>query len=212
VLIAVAVIAVVGCRSAAVPSSAVETREVRDDLGRTVKVPLKIERAISLAPSLTEMIFAIGAGEKLVGVTTYCNYPPETASIEKIGDTQTPNIEKIIALKPQVVFVSTASQLEAFTKTLEEQGIAVYVSNPKNLDEVFKDMGQLGDLFGTKPAAIHFTADLASRIANVDTQEQIWLEKHPRQKVFIQISNDPLFTAGKDSFLTELVERPVAFR
>jgi len=207
VLIAVAVIAVVGCRSAAVPSSAVETREVRDDLGRTVKVPLKIERAISLAPSLTEMIFAIGAGEKLVGVTTYCNYPPETASIEKIGDTQTPNIEKIIALKPQVVFVSTASQLEAFTKTLEEQGIAVYVSNPKNLDEVFKDMGQLGDLFGTKPAAIHFTADLASRIANVDTQEQIWLEKHPRQKVFIQISNDPLFTAGKDSFLTELVER-----
>ena len=185
----------------------VQYREVRDDLGRTIKIPATIERAISLAPSLTEMIFAIGAGDRLIGVTTYCNYPPQTASIEKIGDTQTPNIEKIIALKPQVVFVSTASQLESFTRTLEEQGIAVYVSNPKNLDEVLNDMGHLANLFATKATADRLAANLSTRVADVDSESQVWLSKNPRQKVVIQISNDPLFTAGKDSFLTELVER-----
>ena len=74
----------------------------------------KITRAISLAPSITELVFAAGAGDKLVGVTTYCDYPEAARKIQKVGDTQSPNIEAIIALKPQVVFVSTASQLEAF--------------------------------------------------------------------------------------------------
>ena len=104
VLIAVAVITAAGCRSSDVPSSVLQTREVQDDLNRVVRVPQKIERAISLAPSLTEMIFAVGAGGRLVGVTTYCDYPDEAASIPKIGDTQTPNLERIIALKPQIVF------------------------------------------------------------------------------------------------------------
>ena len=75
-----------------------EQRLVTDDLGHTVKVPAKVQRAVSLAPNLTEMIFAVGAGDKLVGVTTYCNYPEETNAIEKVGDTQTPNIERIIIL------------------------------------------------------------------------------------------------------------------
>ena len=95
------------------------TREVTDDLGRKVNIPLKVSRAISLAPNLTENIFAVGAGDKLVGVTTFCDYPAEAKSIQKVGDTINPNMESVIALKPQIVFVSTASQMEAFTKTLE---------------------------------------------------------------------------------------------
>jgi iron complex transport system substrate-binding protein len=163
---------------------------------------VKIERAISLAPSLTEMIFAVGAGDKLVGVTTYCNYPGETATIEKVGDTQTPNIEKIIALRPQVVFVSTASQLESFTKTLEEQGIAVFVSNPKSLDELFRALVQLGELFGTKGNAEKFVSDLESRATRVKEAS----ERRIASRVFVQISNDPLFTIGRDSFLTQALE------
>ena len=194
-----------------VSTPTVEMREVRDDLGRTVKIPRKLDRAISLAPSLTEMIFAIGAGDKLVGVTTYCNYPAETASIEKVGDTQTPNIEKIIALKPQVAFVSTASQLEAFTKTLEEQGIAVYVSNPKNLDEVFKDLGQLGDMFGRSAAAEDLVISLSGRASFVRHQANYHAEGSDKSvekpKVFVQVSKEPLFTIGSDSFLTALVEQ-----
>ena len=125
------------------------TREVTDDLGRSVKLPQTISRAVSLAPNLTENIFAVGAGERLVGVTTFCNYPPEAEKIQKVSDTQTPNMESIIALKPDVVFVSTASQLENFTKILADQNIAVFVTSPNNLEDVFKNLKTFGELFGT---------------------------------------------------------------
>ncbi len=190
------------CRSVEVPRVETPTRDVRDDLGKTVRVPEKIERAISLAPNLTEMIFAIGAGDRLVGVTTYCNFPVDTASIEKVGDTQSPNIEKIIALKPQIVFISTASQLEAFQKTLDEQGIAVYVTNATSLNQVFANLRQLGDLFGKSEAAKSLLGTLSARVAEVSKERSI----QGGHRVFIQISNEPLFTIGKDSFLTELVE------
>ena len=194
-----------GCVQAPADSAhpGVQIREVRDDLGRTVRVPHRIERAISLAPSLTETIFAIGAGYTLVGVTSYCDYPADTSKIEKVGDTQTPNIERIIALKPQIVFVSTASQLEAFSQTLNEQGHAVYVTNPKSIEEVFSNMRQLADLFGVIPQAEKTIAELEKRTDRVrdaarDTE---------KPRVFVQISREPLFTIGSESFLTALVEQ-----
>jgi iron complex transport system substrate-binding protein len=182
-------------------------RTVSDDLGRTVSVPAKLERAVSLAPNLTEMIFAVGAGEKLVGVTTYCNYPEGAKQIEKVGDTQTPNIERIIALKPQVVFVSTASQLEAFTSSLAEQGISVYVTNPTTLDEVFKDLVQIGDLFGHREQADDLVASLKARVGSVENGSIGGSEfRQHAPRVFVQISKEPLFTIGKDSFLTALID------
>jgi iron complex transport system substrate-binding protein len=194
-----------------VPPVEVAVHDVRDDLGRTVKVPVKIEQAISLAPSLTETIFAIGAGDRLVGVTTYCNYPPEAAAIEKVGDTQTPNIERIVALKPQVVFVSTASQLEAFSKTLDEQGIAVYVTNPSSLHDVLQNMSQLGELFGREEYADSVVVSLAGRASAVRDEGNFDRDQPgpgwEAPRVFVQISNEPLFTIGRDSFLTELIEQ-----
>ena len=211
-LFALIAVALAACGKAGVSSVDIATREVRDDLGQTVKVPAKIDRAISLAPNLTEMIFAVGAGDKLVGVTSYCNYPPEAKELEKIGDTQTPNIEKIIALKPQIVFVSTASQLESFSKTLDEQGIAVYVTNPSNLDAVLKNLTQLGELFGTVDSASRKVRELSERLKEISGHVE--LDKHFRMeigesapRVFIQISNEPLFTIGKESFLTELIQQ-----
>lgn len=185
-------------------------RTVSDDLGRTVTVPAKLERAVSLAPNLTEMIFAVGAGEKLVGVTSYCNYPEEAKQIEKVGDTQTPNIERIIALKPQVVFVSTASQLEAFASSLADQGISVYVTNPTSLDGVFKDLVQIGDLFGHREQAENLVGSLKARVesvtnANDDSISNSEIDQDA-PRVFVQISKEPLFTVGKDSFLTALID------
>ncbi len=203
-------LAAVGCYRIEIPSPVVETREVRDDLGRTVNVPVKIERAISLAPSLTEMIFAVGAGDRLVGVTTYCNYPAETSAIEKVGDTQSPNIEKIIALRPQIIFISTASQLEAFSKTLEGQGIAVYVTNPKSLEEVFENLNELGDLFGLGDQVSGLVTSLAGRANLVRHQnnydsDRVDVPTKDKPRVFVQISREPLFTIGSESFLTEIV-------
>ncbi|MEP7212858.1 MAG: cobalamin-binding protein [Acidobacteriota bacterium] len=195
----------------ALPACRVETtrlpveqfREFTDDLGRTVRLPLKIDRVVSLAPNLTENIFAVGAGDRLVGVTTYCDYPKEALSIEKVGDTQTPNAERIIALRPQVVLVSTASQLEAFTKTLADQKIAVFVTNPNSLDGVLKNLEQFGEIFGTLDKANVLVGELRSRADAVEagnsTQTPV--------RVFIQISREPLYTIGKNSFLTEIVRR-----
>ena len=179
------------------------TREVTDDLGRKVKIPVKIDRIVSLAPNLTENIFAVGAGNKLVGVTTYCNYPQETTEITKIGDTINPNLERIIALKPNVVFVSTASQIEAFTKTLEQQNIAVFVTNPKDIEGIYKSLQQIGEIVGETEKANQLVESLKKRVAHVETRTKA---KTP-VKVFVQISKEQLFTIGKASFITDLINR-----
>ncbi len=176
-----------------------------DDLGRTVTVPTKITRIVSLAPNLTENIFAVGAGDRLVGDTTFCNYPEEAKAVAKVGDTMTPNMESIIALKPDVVLVSTASQIEAFVKTLEQNGIAVYGTNPTSLDGVMKNLRQLGELFGTQEQADRLVADLQRRVEATNPSAAYQIMPHP--KVFVQISKEPLFTIGKQSFLTEVVAR-----
>ncbi|HEX8639442.1 MAG TPA: cobalamin-binding protein [Pyrinomonadaceae bacterium] len=180
----------------------IRTREITDDLGRIVKIPARVERAVSLAPNLTESVFAVDAGSRLVGVTSFCNYPAEAQNIPKVGDTISPNMETIIALKPQIVFVSTASQIETFTKTLEQQNIAVFVTNPNGLNGVLNNLKQFGEIFGTETQAEELVANLKKRISAVESRTQNKLVK-----VFVQISKEPLFTIGKDSFLTEIVRR-----
>src|SRR5882672_10563338 len=151
------------------PSSpAAETREVTDEAGRRVRLPLKIERIVSLAPNLTEIVYAVGAGDRLVGRTRYCDYPPEVKNVAEIGDTMTPSIERVIALKPQVVLVSTASQLEAFTRQLNQQQIAVYVTDPRSLDEVFRSIETLGDLFDHHDVTASIVTALRARAAAVE--------------------------------------------
>ena len=176
---------------------------VKDGLGREVRLPQRIVSAVSLAPSATEMLFAAGAGERVVGVTTYCNFPEAAKSIEKVGDTQTPNIERIIALKPDVVFVSTASQLETFMQTLEQQNIAVYVTDPKGIDGVTESLRVLGRLFGTEEQTDRLADELQNRAIHVYEN----VNGQPRPKVFMQISKEPLFTIGSDAFLTDVIAR-----
>lgn len=195
----------VSCQRPVVSSErpGVATRTVIDDLGRSVTLPVSITRIVSTAPSVTENIFAVGAGDRLVGVTTFCNYPEEAKAIPKIGDTMTPNMESIIALKPDVVFVSTASQIEVFTQTLADNGIAVYVTNPKSFDDVIDDLGKLGGLFGTTERVGQMLPELKRRVGAV--QDNVRGEK--QLGVFVQISREPLFTVGKGSFLNVLVEK-----
>jgi iron complex transport system substrate-binding protein len=179
------------------------TREVTDEAGRRVQLAFNIDRIVSLAPNLTEIVYAVGAGDRLVGRTKYCDYPAEAKSVAEIGDTMTPSIERIIALKPQLVLVSTASQLEAFTKQLDQQKIAVYVTDPHSLEEVFRSIATLGDLLGTHSRTEKLVADLRRRAdataAAVNTSKPI--------KVFYQISDEPLYTIGRESYLTDLVRR-----
>ncbi len=168
-----------------------------------MKIVERVERAVSLAPNLTEIAFAVGAGNRLVGVTTYCDYPAEARQIQKIGDTVNPNIETIIALKPQVVLVSTASQIETFTRQLEAQNIAVFVTNPNSLDDIYKSIDKIGEIFGEREKARQINGDLQKRVTAIEAK----IKASDKVKVFLQISKEPLVTIGKTTFFNDLIER-----
>ena len=196
---------IAGCgRDATSPSvrtANVPIRVVNDDLQKRVNVPIEVKRVVSLAPSVTEDVFAVGGGDKLVGVTTFCNYPEQAKSIAKIGDTMTPNMESIVALRPDVVIVSTASQVEAFTRTLEENKIAVYVMDPKSLNEMFASLERLSGLLGTTAKFNEVVPELRRRASAVSGR----LRDVAKTKVFVQISKEPLFTIGKTAFLNSIL-------
>ncbi len=180
----------------------VEVRQVKDEAGRTLRVPTRVERLITLAPNLTEVIYAIGAGDRLVGNTTFCDYPEGAKSVQKVGDTLQPSIERILALKPQLVLVSTASQLEAFTKQMDEHGIAVYVTDPHDLEGVFRSIENLGKLLNQQERADQVVSELRGRATAVTEA----VKSRPPIRVFYQLSAEPLYTAGRDSFVNDLIQ------
>jgi iron complex transport system substrate-binding protein len=179
------------------------TREVIDEAGRKVTLPAKIERVVSLAPNLTEIVYAVGGGERVVGNTTFCDYPPQAKNVAKVGDTLQPSIERILALRPQLVLVSTASQLEAFARQLNDQQIAVYVTDPRDLEGVFRSILNVGDLLNESNAAAELVKQLRARTETVERT----VAGRPPVSVFFQLSGQPLYTAGKSSFVTNLIER-----
>jgi iron complex transport system substrate-binding protein len=178
-------------------------REITDDAGRRVSVPVPVNRVISLAPNLTEIIFAIGAGDRLVGRTSYCDYPPEAKAVAEIGDTINPSLESVIALRPQVVLISTASQLEVFSQQLRDQNIAVFVTDPRDLEGVFRTIEQIGRIVGHQQQAVQLIQKLRDRTRAV---EEAVKGKQP-VRVFYQLSAEPLYTIGRDAFETDLIRR-----
>jgi iron complex transport system substrate-binding protein len=179
------------------------TRQLTDDAGRNVTLPARVDRVITLAPNLTEIVFAVGAGDRLVGNTSYCDYPEQAKSITKVGDTLHPSLERIIALRPQVVLVSTASQLEVFTQQLQSQNIAVFVTDPHDLEGVFRSIEQLGRMMGQEQQATAVVQKLRERTTAVEQR----VKQDPPVRTFYQVSGEPLYTAGHDAFVTDLMRR-----
>lgn len=193
-----------GCARTVRDSTAnLSSRDFTDDAGRHVVLPLHVDRLVSLAPNLTEIVYAVGAGDHLVGDTTYCDYPPEAKAVEKVGDTLHPSLERIIALKPQVVLISTASQLEVFTRQLENQNIVVFVTDPHDLEGVFRSINQIGEIAGQTEQAKLLVDKLRQRTAAVEVR----VKGVPSVRVFYQLSAEPLYTAGHDAFVTDLIRR-----
>jgi iron complex transport system substrate-binding protein len=180
-----------------------DVRLVTDETGRTVRLPARVERVVTLAPNLTEIVYAVGGGNRLVGDTTYCDYPPEARNVAKVGDTLHPSVERIIALRPQLVLVSTASQLESFSRQLEEQKIAVYITDPRDLPGVFRALRTIAELLGEAERGRRVADDLDKRANQI--QDRASTSQPVR--VFFQLSAGPLYTAGRDSFVTDLIRR-----
>lgn len=160
----------------------------------SVKPGFKI---VSISPAMTEILFAVGAGNDIVGVTTFCNYPEEAKGIYKIGDFSNPSIERIVGLKPDLVIVNLPEQMR-IKKQLEKLGITIFVSSPKSLNDIYKEIADIGRIVKKERVAdslIHYMK------MNIEPSE------HKRKKsVYIELSPRPLVTIGAHSFLNEMLE------
>lgn len=200
-LLAIALCLASGCSS---PGSAPETagrREFTDGIGRKVAVRTDPQRIISLAPNLTEILFAFGLGDRVAGVTSYCDYPEAAKSKEKLGDTLRPNLERIIALKPDLVLITTSSQLEQITRRLDQLSIPVYVTNPRDVREIIASIRALGEVTGATAKANEIAGEMERRISLV--QERV--QSLPELRVFYVLQTGPLITAGRNTFINDLI-------
>ncbi len=176
---------------------------VRDDLGRSVACVRRPRRLVSLAPSITEMVFALGLGARLVGVTTFCDYPPEARTITKIGDTIHPSLERILALEPDLVIASRISQLEVFAHRLEQAGVPLYVVDARRLDDIPRSMRRLGDVLGEPERAATVTRAMEERMREIERR----LAGRPRPRTLLVVQAEPLMVPGTKTYLADLVRR-----
>lgn len=181
-------------------------RTVSDSLGREVTLNGVPTRIVSLAPSVTEILFAIGAGPQVVAVTTFCNFPPEANTLPEIGgfSVSTISIEAIVDLQPELVIAGAASQL-AVAEALEPLGIPTMIMAPDDLEGVFANIEQLGVLTGNADQASATLAEMRARIdAVAATVANIPAEQRP--SVFWEVFDEPLMTAGPNTFVGQLLE------
>lgn len=158
---------------------------------------VKGKRVVSLSPAMTETIFALGAQEYLVGVTTYCSYPAEAKAIEKVGDFSNPSLERILGLKPDLVIVNTPEQ-RRIQQQLEQLGIDVYESSPQTMEEIYAEIAEIGVRLNARAEAESIIAYMKDRL-QPDTGSM--------KRVYVELSPRPLITIGSGTFLNELLKR-----
>ena len=177
---------------------------VFDDLGRLVAINGTPQRIVSLAPSNTEILFALGLGDKVVGVTDWCNYPPEALDKEKVGGYVTPDIEKIVALNPDLILVAYGTPMEVIN-TMVGLGLTVFGIKTTDLDDVLNDIKTVGEITDKEVEAQVLTSEMAVGIKAVTDQTE---ELEQRPKVFYIVGHEPsLWTAGSGTFIHELIEK-----
>ncbi len=154
-------------------------------------------KIVSLSPAMTENIFALGAAQDLVGVTTFCDYPEEAKKIYKIGDFSNPSLERIVGLKPDLVIVNLPEQMR-IKRQLEKLKINIFISSPRTLDDIYNEIIEIGRIVKKQQAADSLVNHMKKHISRVD--------KSSKKRVYIELSPRPLVTIGAPSFLNELLE------
>jgi iron complex transport system substrate-binding protein len=177
--------------------------EITDQLGRSVKLDKIPQRIISLAPSNTEILYALGLADKVVAVTDYDDYPPEVKQKPSIGGFSTPNIEKIVSLSPDLVLATDIHKAQVIP-TLEQRGITVMALAPKNLDDVMNAIVLVGKITGSDTEAAKLVADMQSRIKAV-TDITNGLPQSQRPRVLYITWNDPLMTVGTGNLDDDII-------
>jgi iron complex transport system substrate-binding protein len=188
------------------PSEQTTVDYVFDDLDRLVAINGTPQRIISLAPSNTEILFALGLGDRVVGVTDYCNYPPEAQQKEKVMGYSTPDIEKIVALNPDLILAGYGNPIDV-VYTLEGLGLTVFGIKTTGLDDLLNDIKTVGEVTDKELEAQALTSQMAVGIQAVTNQTE---ELEPRPKVFYLLwggEEGALWTAGSGTFVDELIEK-----
>lgn len=177
---------------------------VEDDVGRRVEIDSRPARLGSMAPSVTETVFAVGAGERVAGVTTADDYPAAAKKVAKIGDYREPNVEKVLALDIDVLFVSFDSATADLAEDLEERTKAnVVVLNPKTVDGAVESVGLVGRVVGEREKARALEGRLRGDLREVERA----VAGRPEPTVFYEVWDDPLQTVGPGSFVHDAIER-----
>lgn len=177
-------------------------RTVRDELGRKVVLPETPRRIVSLAPSITDTVYALGAGPDVVGVSNYTKYPEEAAKKAKVGEPLNPSIETIVALHPDLVLAIEDMNRAETVEQLERLGIPTFVIHPRGISGIYASISNLGNVLDRKKGADDLLTSLQSR----ERQVRERVKGKPGPRVFFLLWPDPVMTAGKNAFITELIE------
>ena len=172
-----------------------------DGVGRTISLEKTPEKIVSLSPAHTEILFALGLGDKVIGVSNWCNKPEEALEKEKVGDAFSLDKEKLVSLQPDIVFIP-GSKDSPQVKEIEDLGIPVYVSNPESVSEVFDEIKSVAEVTGVKDKGQQLADELQNELDGVKQK----LEAYEGSKVKVLVLVDPeLWTVGPGSFIDEVV-------
>ncbi|MGM0689403.1 MAG: ABC transporter substrate-binding protein [Bacillota bacterium] len=175
---------------------------VTDQMGREVIIEGIPQRIISLSPSNTEVAFALGLGDRIVGVTEFCNYPPEALEKDIIGGFSTPSIEKIVELEPDMILASTIHEEEV--PRLEALGIPVLVVESSSLAELYASMSLVAEVTGVSANGEALIASMQARIQAVEAVVGD-IDNDDKVRVYYEVYSDPLMSAGRGAFINEII-------
>lgn len=173
-----------------------------DDLGYEHVIKSVPKTVITLAPNLTEMIYELGVQDKLIGNTTYCNYPPEAKEIENVGDMLSINNEKLLTLKPDIIFITVEGNTKATFDKLKDLGLTIFISNPRDYKGIKKTFRDFGKIFNRVERA---NSVIQSWDGVVDSVQALSAQ-HPEYLTMFLVSFQPIMVAGKNTFINEFLE------
>lgn len=177
-------------------------RTIVDETGRTVSVPDHAHRIICLVPSITDAVFALGAGIDVVAVSDFVKYPEEATKKPSVGLISNPSIEMILSLHPDLLLGMPHQNQQSSLSQLARLGIPIYLVDPHGVSGILKSITSLGEATGREPQAASLVAQLQQRIDRVRDE----VKGKPVISVFMPVSYDPVITIGKGAFITDLIE------
>lgn len=178
-----------------------QERTMTDEIGRKVKISNYPKRIISLAPSITEILFALGLNEEIVGVTSFCDYPETASTKPRIGGFINPSIEKIVSLKPDLIIATRDGNRWETIHRLSDLGFSVYLINPKSFYGVMKAIHHIGVVVGREEESRKIIANMILKKEEIVTH----IKSFARPKVFFQIGYTPIITVGKGTQADDLI-------